>query len=248
MIQTNVIHTGDCLQSLSVIPSNSIDLTVTSPPYNLGGKTGNMGKWSRDIVYDDYQDNRPVDEYISWQREILSELWRVTKETGAIYYNHKPRIQNGIVDTRLNLIPPHIPIRQIIIWNRPKGHNFNRGYFVPSYEFIFVLAKRKYQLGKGQSGYGDVWTLNPARNDHHAPFPIDIPLRAISASDNCEIVLDPFMGSGTTALAANALGKKWIGMELTQKWVDYSYKRIEDETESVKNNLPEYLKYFVEQL
>lgn len=249
-LELNKIYFGDCLELMKGIPDESVDITVTSPPYNLGSRYANQspkaiqGKWSRVIQYDDYQDNMPEDEYVDWQRNILCELWRITKPSGAIYYNHKPRIQKGEVWDRFNLIPDGIKKRQVIIWKRPKGHNFNRGYFVPSYEWIFLLAKEDYKLKKGQSGYGDVWELNPARNDHDAPFPIDIPLIAISSSDNCEIVFDPFMGSGTTALAANALEKKWIGCELTEKWVDYSYKRITNETNAIRTNLKTYLKYY----
>lgn len=251
-IEMDKIHVGDCLSYIKSLPDECVDLTVTSPPYNLGSRYANQsdkaiqGKWSRVIQYDDYQDNMPENDYVDWQREVIQELWRITKETGAIYYNHKPRIQRGEVWDRFNLIPKNVKKRQVIIWRRPKGHNFNRGYFVPSYEWIFLLAKDGYKLKKGQSGYGDVWELNPARNDHDAPFPIDIPLRAISASENCDIVFDPFMGSGTTALAAKALGKSFLGAELTEKWVRYSYERIETELTNTKENLKKYLNYYRE--
>lgn len=247
----NKIYTGDCLEIMMGFPDESVGITVTSPPYNLGSRYANQtdkaiqGKWSRVIQYDDYQDNMPEKDYVEWQQTVLRELWRITKSTGAIYYNHKPRIQKGEVWDRLNLIPSEITKRQIIVWRRPKGHNFNKGYFVPSYEWIFLLAKKDYKLQKGQSGYGDVWEISPARNDHDAPFPIDIPLRAISASANCEVVFDPFMGSGTTALAANALGKKWLGAELTQRWVEYSYERVSKDTDSIRRNLQDYLQYYI---
>lgn len=250
MVELNKIYACDCLQLMRELPDECVDITVTSPPYNLGSRYANQtdraiqGKWSRVIQYDDYQDNMSENDYVEWQQSVLRELWRITKSTGAIYYNHKPRIQKGVVWDRFNLIPPEITKRQVIIWRRPKGHNFNKGYFVPSYEWIFLLAKKDYKLRKGQSGYGDVWEISPARNDHAAPFPIDIPLRAISASANCNVVFDPFIGSGTTALAAEVLRKEWFGVELTQRWVDYSYARIDKETEDIRVHLSKYLQYY----
>lgn len=230
--ELNQIYTGDATELIRAVPNESVDLVVTSPPYNLGSRYANQtdkaigGKWSRVIQYDDYQDNMPEAEYREWQRRIIRELWRVIKPTGAIYYNHRPRIQDGQVWDRFDLIPPEIAKRQVIIWKRPKGHNFNEGYFVPSYEWLFLLAKPGYKLRPGCSGYGDVWEFPPAQNDHPAPFPLALPLRAISSSANCKIVLDPFMGSGTTAEAAITEGCKFIGFELTERWTTYANGRL----------------------
>jgi len=240
MLLKNEVYCGDCMEYMSMLPDNSIDITVTSPPYNLNAKP-QQGKWTREIKYDVYSDNLPEDEYLLWQQNVLRELWRITKTSGAIYYNHRPRIQKGRVLHRFDLIPEEINIRQVIVWKRPGGHNFNRGYFVPSYEWIFLLAKPEYKLKSGQSGYSDVWELKPAKNDHVAPFPIDIPLRAISASERADVVFDPFMGSGTTALAAAALEKTWTGAELSEHWIKKTYERVNS---GLEGNLCEYLKYY----
>ena len=227
------IYDGDVRDLLPLVPSESIDVVVTSPPYNLGSRYANQGggaiqgKWSKVIQYDDYQDNLPEDEYRDWQQDVISELWRVIKPTGAIFYNHRPRIQKGSVWHRLDLLPGNVTLRQIIVWKRPKGHNFNRGYFVPSYEWIFLSAKEHFELGPGQSGISDVWEFSPKRgSDHPAPFPIDLPLRAIQASGHCEIVLDPFIGEGTTAEAAIMLGKQILGFELIPRWAEKARTQI----------------------
>lgn len=227
------IYAGDSRNLLPAVPDESVDLVVTSPPYNLGSRYANQsegaiqGKWSKVIQYDDYQDNMPEDEYREWQRWTILQLWRIIKPTGAIYYNHRPRIQNGESWHRFDLIPEGVTLRQVIIWKRPKGHNFNEGYFVPSYEWIFLLAKPGYRLNKGWSGQGDVWEFSPQNgSEHPAPFPLDLPLRAIQASYGCEVVLDPFMGEGTTAKAAKQLGKKWIGFDLIDRWAARSRREI----------------------
>lgn len=222
--ELNQIIIGDTRDLIKAIPNESIDLIVTSPPYNLGSRYANVsdkaiqGKWSRVIQYDDYQDNMPEDDYKAWQHQTIRDLWRVIKPTGAIFYNHKPRIQNGELWHRLDLIPDDVTLRQVIIWKRPMGHNFNKGYFVPSFEWVFLLAKPDFILSN--SGYGDVWEMSPDKNDHPAPFPLQLPFRAISSSRNVDLVFDPFTGSGTTLKAARMLGKRYLGFELVERFAE----------------------------
>lgn len=232
----NTLYVGDSLELTKSIPDESVDITITSPPYNLGSRYANVtkgaiqGKWGRVIQYDAFQDNLSDADYVIQQQTILRELWRITKPTGAIYYNHKPRIQKGKVDLRFQLIPQEVNIRQLIVWQRPKGHNFNRGYYVPSYEWIFLLAKPNYQLKPKHSGLGDVWYMKPSKKDHPAPFPIELPRNAIQCSEFSNVVFDPYMGSGTTAEAAIELGCNWLGFEL-----------IESIAEGTRNTLNERL-------
>lgn len=233
--ELNTVVVGDSRELLKRLPDESVDIVVTSPPYNLGSRYANQsggaiqGKWSRVIQYDDYQDNMVEEDYRRWQRETILELWRVIKSDGAIYYNHRPRIQKGEVWHRFDLIPDDVVLRQVIVWKRPKGHNFNRGYYVPSYEWIFLIAKPGYKLAKGCSGYGDVWEMNPARNDHPAPYPLELPMRAIGSSNQkAGIVLDPFAGSGTTLEAARIQGFDYLGFELTERWATYAQERAQN--------------------
>src|SRR5690554_603866 len=100
----NKILCGDALEEIKKIPEKSIDLVVTSPPYNLknssgnGMKDGRGGKWANAQLINGYQthgDNMPHDEYVEWQRACLTEMMRVVKDDGAIFYNHKWRVQKG---------------------------------------------------------------------------------------------------------------------------------------------------------
>ncbi|ELI7929460.1 TPA: site-specific DNA-methyltransferase, partial [Yersinia enterocolitica] len=224
------------------IPNESIDLVVTSPPYNLKNSSGNGmrdgrgGKWSNAQLingYKDHSDNMPHDEYVAWQRECLSEMMRVIKDDGAIFYNHKWRVQKGLIQDRHDIVDG-FPVRQIIIWQRNGGFNFNPGYFVPTYEVIYMITKPNFKLAKGANSHGDVWQIGQAKNiDHPAPFPIELIERVIS-STNANIILDPFMGSGTTALAAKKLDRNYIGIEISQEYCDYAQKRISQVTEQNK--------------
>jgi modification methylase len=217
------------------LPDNSVDLVVTSPPYNLKNSTGNgmkpcttSGKWANAALqngYSHYDDNMPHDEYAQWQRECLSEMYRLIKPDGAIFYNHKWRVQDGLLQDRQDIVNG-FPVRQIIIWRRKGGINFNPGYFLPTYEVIYMIAKPEFKLVPKANAHGDVWEFTQEMNNAHpAPFPIKLINRIIS-STFANIILDPFMGSGTTAIAALLNGRQYIGMEISPEYITLAERRI----------------------
>lgn len=228
---------GDALAWMRKLPDASIDLVVTSPPYNLKNSTGNGmkdgrgGKWRNARLiqgYQNYGDCMPHEEYVAWQRECLSEMMRLLTEDGAIFYNHKWRVQGGILQDRSDIVAG-FPVRQIIIWQRKGGINFNKGYFLPTYEVVYMICKKKFTLNQGANAYGDVWNIaQEMKNEHPAPFPIELVERIIS-STSANIVLDPFMGSGTTALAAKKLGRDFVGIDISKEYVEMSVSRMNKE-------------------
>ena len=225
---------GDVLEVIRGIPDESIDLVVTSPPYNLKNSTGNgmkdgrCGKWANAALqkgYANYNDNMPHEEYVAWQRECLSEMMRVLTPDGAIFYNHKWRVQGGLLQDRADIVEG-FPVRQIIIWKRKGGINFNPGYFLPTYEVIYLIAKKDFKLVPKANAVGDVWEFGQEmKNPHPAPFPVALIERIIS-STNAEIILDPFMGSGTTAYAAKKLGRHYVGIELSEEYCTMAEERV----------------------
>ena len=242
----NKIINGDCLEVLRKLPDESIDLVVTSPPYNLKNSTGNGmkdgrgGKWANAALiegYENYDDCMPNDEYAKWQHEVLLECLRVIKDDGAIFYNHKWRVQAGLIQDRRDIVYD-VPLRQIIIWQRKGGINFNSGYFLPTYEVIYLIAKKNFKLAPHSNRYGDVWDImQEQRNDHPAPFPVELIDRIVS-STTAKVILDPFMGSGTTAVVAAGLGRNFIGIEKSAKYCEAAKERLE------KNKLnPEVAKF-----
>ncbi len=230
----NKIINGDCLTVMKELPDASIDLVVTSPPYNLKNSTGNglknanKGKWTNaELVngYATYDDNIPYDEYVNWQRDCIKEMLRVLKENGAIFYNHKWRVQNGLLQDRYEIVSG-FPVRQIIIWKRKGGINFNPGYFLPTYEVIYLIAKKKFKLAPKANRFGDVWEFKQEMNNPHpAPFPVSL-IERIITSTTAEIILDPFIGSGTTAIAALKYNRKYIGIEIAKEYCEMAEKRI----------------------
>lgn len=230
----NKNHAGDCVEVLNKLPAQSIDLFVTSPPYNLRNSTGNGmkdgrgGKWENAALlkgYDDHEDAMPHDEYVEWQRACLTAMYRVLKPDGAIFYNHKWRVQAGLLQDRHDIVDG-FPVRQIIIWQRDGGINFNPGYFLPTYEVIYLICKPDFRLAPKANALGDVWRIPQENsNPHPAPFPLELAQRCIQ-STTAKIVCDPFMGSGTTAIAAEASGREWVGIDKSKDYCKLANERI----------------------
>lgn len=226
------LYQGDCLEVIRTISNESIDLILTSPPYNLGNfKKGSFydGKGKGEhLKYDTHNDRMDEEDYKNWQRNVLIECYRTLKPTGAIFYNHKPRIINGLVDDRKNLIP--LGIRQEIIWDRCCMVNFSGSFYAPNTERIFIIAKPEWRPRKEYVRYGEVWRIPPETNNPHpAPFPKLLAKRVIlSASKENDLILDPFAGSGTTLLVAEECKRNSIGIEISEAYCKIIRERLSE--------------------
>jgi modification methylase len=229
------VHCGDCVELMDKMPAESVGLVVTSPPYNLRNSTGNGmkngsgGKWPKAQLikgYKGHSDDMPHEEYVKWQRDCLISAMRILRNDGAIFYNHKWRVQAGLLQDRSDIVKD-FPVRQIIVWQRAGGINFNKGYFLPTYEVIYLICKPDFVLAPKANAIGDVWEITQADNNPHpAPFPIELAQRCIE-STTAKIIFDPFMGSGSTAIAAELCGRKWIGTEISKDYCKIAVERIE---------------------
>ena len=249
-MQHNTITVSDALDFLKTLPSGGIPLFLFSPPYNLGvssgagmrqfghystdagmAQRGGSGAWSAPALadgYGDYGDALPPAEYQAWQKMILAECWRCLSDTGAIYYVHKPRIQGGVCQTPLDFNPGLI-VRQVIIWARAGGFNWNPTYYCPTHEWIVVFAKPAFRLrDRGASVVGDVWTIpQQTKTWHPAPFPMALAERVLETTMPA-MVCDPFAGSGTTCKAAKRLGIDYIGCDRNAAYVARALRELED--------------------
>lgn len=238
----NRIICGDCLDIMKKFPNDSIGVVVTSPPYNLKNSTGNGmkdgrgGKWKNAKLidgYSNYDDCLPHKKYVKWQRNCLKEMLRIIKKDGAIFYNHKWRVQNGLLQDRSDIIEG-FPVRQIIIWKRKGGINFNPGYFLPTYEVIYFITKPDFKLAPKANAAGDVWEIGQEKNNPHpAPFPLELTNKIIN-STKTDIVLDPFIGSGTTAISAIRNGRDYIGIDISEEYCQMARKRIKNEKKQMR--------------
>jgi len=233
------IYHGDCADVLPALPT--VDAVVTSPPYNMGlvpggngrgmyrpGASNKAGRFREG--YGQHSDALPQDEYDAWQREIIALCWQRLADTGAIFYNCRPRVEHGVLRLPLGL-DFGVPLRQIITWDRGTGIDVTKRHFCTRGEYIALLAKPEFRLvDHSASGMGDVWRLGMEHADlgHPAPFPVSLPTKALTAT-GAGLVLDPFMGSGTTLRAAKDLGRRAIGIELEERYCEIAATRMGQE-------------------
>lgn len=232
------LHHGDCLEVMASMADDSVDIVVTSPPYNMGLIPGGNGRGmyrpgARNKAgrfrdgYGVHDDAMEVDAYAAWQREVLFECWRVARK--AVFYNHRPRVIHGVHHDPLDG-DYGIPLRQRIIWDRGTGIDVNLRTFCTRGEYILLFAKPDMRLtSHAASGMGDVWRMPivAGSNDlgHPAPFPESLPARCIEAT-GAESILDPFSGSGTTLRAAANASIVGIGIENNIAYCEMTTKRL----------------------
>jgi site-specific DNA-methyltransferase (adenine-specific) len=244
------LYNEDCQIAIKKIKEESIDLIVTSPPYNVD--LGN-NKYNKN-PYDIYNDNKEHLQYLKWLKRIFSQLYLKLKVGGRVCIN--------IGDGKNGQVPTHSDITQFmskelkyipmttIIWN--KGQTSNRSawgsYLKPScpsfprgFEYILIFAKKNKKLqyiGETdiqKSEFIDwsngLWNIKPEINmkriGHPAVFPEEIPKRLIKMlSWKNATVLDPFMGAGTTGVVCKKLNRNFIGIEISEEYWKIAQKRI----------------------
>jgi len=236
--ENGILYCGDCLKIMNFFKDESIDLIVTSPPYNKEywsrNRNPNNGfkTKSRRIDYGVFNDTMQPKEYEKWQINILNECIRIIKNDGSIFYNHTDILREH--QTIHPLFIYKFPLKQIIIWNRKNSPKLDKSYFVPINEWIFWIQKTKQsrtKFNRKQSFFKtNIWEISPDKNNlHPAPFPIEIPKNCIlSTTDKNDIVFDPFTGSGTTLVAAEKLNRRWIGIELNPEYCEITKQRLKE--------------------
>ena len=226
-MKLNTIYNEDCLVGMKRIPDKSVDLVITSPPYNIGKMKSNH------IKYGTYSGNdMKEEEYQKWQLEILSECHRVLKDTGSIFYNHKVRIKKGVATHPLEwLLKTEFVLKQEITWDMGKSANCDKIRFFPFSERVYWMTKSPKTKLYNQNNLSDVWRVVPTHKrketGHIAVMPVDVAKNILESVEG-NVVLDPFMGSGTTAIAALNANRSYIGFELDEGYYNIAQDRIKN--------------------
>lgn len=235
----NKILLGDCIQIMKGIPSNKVHLIFADPPYNIG------------IKYDSHKDNMSDEDYLNWTEQWVEECVRILEEGGSMYV----AINDDYVADFVQILKKKgLHMRNWIIWYYTFGQNqrkkFSRAhthilYFSKNPKtFTFnvnsvriksvrqkIGDKRAHPKGKVPD---DVWQIPRVAGtfkERVKNFPCQMPValleRIIKASSNKgEIVFDPFVGSGTTPFTAKKLRRKYIGIEVSEKYKEQIEKRL----------------------
>lgn len=228
------IYHGDCLE---VLPTLKADCIVTSPPYNKKGLRGVVETsnqiWSKHgINYESYGDDLTESDYHLWLISALNLCVSSLRAGGSLFVNHKPRRNGNVAHLPTDFLRfLAIPLYQLIIWNRRTSANIRSDILVPCTEHIYWFANGKPSVFRDNihaDYHGEVWTIPPGDQEvHPAPFPALLASNCIGlTSPTGSIILDPFMGSGTTLRAAKDLGRKAIGIEIEEKYCEIAAKRL----------------------
>ena len=244
-LQANAVYCGDCLELLPQLDDNSIDLVVTSPPYNIG------------VKYDSCNDEQPWSEYYKWCRKWIREIFRILKPDGRFCLNHY--LSCGWTGHRsnpamnLNAIAMEEGLQEhgVAVWDDRTLTKFSAWgswmsaaapYVNSPHECIILFYKdhwKKDRVGEStitgkefMEACSGVWKIQPEQDRiTPAPFPLALPLRCINLlSFKGDLVLDPFCGGGTTCLAAKVAGRDYIGFELSPHYSDIARQRLNQST------------------
>lgn len=256
-MKTNTIYTGDCIKILNEkIDEKSVELIFADPPYNLSGnglkwqgnKTG--GDW---YMVNEKWDKMTAPEYLQFTRKWIGACHKVLKGNGSIYISCT---YHNLAEVMVALKQFSFKINNIIVWHKTNAMpNMTRRVFTHSTEFIIWAVKDKKwifnykelkkinpetQKDGSPKQMRDVWAMSlvqgkerlrgkDGRALHPTQKPEEMLKRIIVASSNKDdLILDPFLGSGTTAVVAKKLDRNWIGIEKNEKYVEAAQSRLKE--------------------
>ena len=248
-MEVNKIYNMDCLEGLKQLPDNFVDLTVTSPPYNMRLRVRNSQYTKREKSehfskkYKFFSDDLPIEEFYDFHKRVLTELIRVSR---CVCYNFQT--VTGSKEAFFKLIGDFSEyIKDIMIWEKVGQPAMHDKVLNSCYEFILILendgAKGRVitnaQFGRGlQNNVIKDFKRDKHVEGHSAVFPVDLAKKLITSfSKEGDLVLDPFIGSGTTAVAAIQTNRKYLGYEITKEYFDIANNRIKNETIGTEEGL-----------
>jgi site-specific DNA-methyltransferase (adenine-specific)/modification methylase len=240
-MELNKIYNESCFDTLKKIPTDAIDIVITSPPYNMNLRIRNGEYCSRQIIkelstkYFNFDDNLPIDEYFKFHLNIMNELLRVSN---LIFYNIQ--IVTGSKRSIFKMIGELSDyLKEIIIWDKGNAQpSMGEKILNKRTELILVFDKsnaisRQFNKANFERGtLDDIWLIKKGKKnyeEHGAIFPEELVYKILNNfSNENDLIYDPFMGTGTTALVATKLNRNFIGSEISKEYCEISNRRIKD--------------------
>lgn len=255
-METNIIYNEDCLVTMSRIADNSVDLIITSPPYNTSRVGSKSDKYS--YRYDTYKDSRSNGDYIKWLTDIFCLYDKILTQNGCILFNISYSSENTslILDVISSIqLNTNFIVNDCIVWKKKNAipNNVSKNKLTRICEFVFVFCRKEEQCSfymnkkidsiskKGQNIYENIFNFIEAPNNdgscelNKATFSVELVRKLIRlyAKKN-SVIYDSFMGTGTTALGAILEGMEYIGSEISKEQCAYANERIKNETMQLK--------------
>jgi len=247
-MEKNIFYNEDCFLSMSKMEKNCVDVILTSPPYNMTKRKG--GYADKQNRYDEYQDWKTEEDYNIWTVKLFNEFDSVLKKNGVILYNFSYSIENpGLPYTMVSSIieKTNFTVADTIIWKKnnsiPHPASYNR--LNRNIEFIFVITRKKELKTfncfknvvkispKGQKYYEIIDTFIVAKNNdestplNKATYSVELCEKLLKIYSKVgDLIYDPFMGTGTTGVCCSLIERDFIGSEISEKQVEFSYERI----------------------
>lgn len=232
MIPENKIICGDCLEVMKDWPDNCVDLVLTSPPYNTGGKSLGYHPNSKtgDSFYDHYLDKMRTDRY---EQFVLDSVKKTLMLARYSFWNMQ--ILSGNKRTVLHIMSVFSNnLKDVFIWRKQAVSQITKGRIAKGFEVVALFGQDddmtfEYRNFPDNNYVPNIqtWYKNDSMPEHHATFPIELPLYFIKYfTKPDDIVLDCFSGIGTTCVAAKMLGRKYIGIDISEKYCDIARMRL----------------------
>ena len=241
MINTelNMIYNEDCLETMSRMDNDSVDLVITSPPYNMNLRIRNGEYCSRQIVdefstkYQNFDDNLPIEKYNLFHTKVLKELLRISN---LVFYNIQ--IVTGSKRSVFKMIGEFSEqLKEIIIWDKGRAEPAMQELVLNRQsELLLVFEKdnaisRQFKSAKFERGtLNDVWQIprpNKEDSSHGAIFPTELVAKILdNFSNEYDVIYDPFMGTGSTAVACKMMNRNYIGSEINDSYIDIAEGRV----------------------
>lgn len=232
-MEIDKITCADCIEFMKSMQDDSVDISITSPPYNIGSSI----RHNKDM-YLEYKDNLTEEEYTGFIIRVISEMLRVTKN--YVFFNFQILSNNkkSYIDI---LYKFKNNIKEFFIWAKPNpSPGVQPGLFANGFEIILCLSKwdfdgRTFKIHYTKQGTKSNTIIQKTNKDfvegHYACFGKWLPRYFIECfTKDGDIVFDPFIGSGTTALSAKELNRRYIGCDICQDYVDIANKRLQQNT------------------
>ncbi len=229
-MEINKIFNGDTLEILPTLPDNSIDLVITDPPFAIDfkAKRSNYNRKYKNVL-EGYNEISP-DKYLEFSIKWIGELPRILKEDGSVY------IISGwtnLKDILIAIDKSKLILLNHIIWKYQFGVYTKRKFVTSHYHILLCVKSKNYKFNKIDKYPEDVWIINREYWHNKIKTPTKLPEKLVEkmvlySSNKGDLILDPFVGSGTVPVCAKKLQRNFIGIEINEEYVKFANERLKN--------------------